>query len=317
MTSALSEYAEIYRGANALQFGGLGLGGAVNFVPFTGYDAPPVSIRLEGGSFGFARAQASASGVDGPVDYYVSISGREREGWRDHSDENTEMLFSDFGYRFTTNLENRLYFMVDQTQRQLPGALSPEQMQSNPGGTQDGATAEDFQKNWYYFRLADKLTYQAGGEEADAGVYWWHRNAYEPNFYSTDPNNIENEGTGAFYSDNFGALLNSTTHADFLGGDNVLTVGFNPTTESERDEYFQNLNGQKGAETGADDEWSVNTVVYGQWQHYFTDKLSLVAGIQWIYAQRHFYDLYNNTVDGDQSANYFSPLHQSQDWRDV
>lgn len=299
------KYAEVYRGANALQYGGLGLGGAVNFVPFTGYDAAPLSVRLEGGSFGFMRAQLSTAGVDGPVDYYVSVSGREREGWRDHSDENTELLFSDFGYRFNTNLENRLYFMTDQTQRQLPGALSLDQLHSNPGGTQDGATAEDFQKNWYYFRFADKLSYQSGGESAEAGAYWWHRNAYEPNFYSTNVNNIENEGINSFYADDFGALVNSTTRADFLGGDNVVMAGINPTTENQRDAYYQNINGQKGAETGADDQWNVNVVAYGQWQHYFTEKFSLVAGIQWMYAQRHFYDLFNNTIEGDQSADVY------------
>jgi iron complex outermembrane receptor protein len=296
------KYAEIYRGANALQYGGLGLGGAVNFVPFTGYDAAPLTVRLEGGSFGFARSQVTAGGVDGAFDYFVSVSARARDGWRDHSDENTEMLFTDFGCRLTTNLENRIYAMVDQTRRQLPGALSFQQMEQNPSDTQTGATAEDFQKNWYYFRLADKLACQSGPEEASAGAYWWHRNAYEPNFYSTNPTNIENEGIGAFYSDNFGALLNSTTRAEFLGGDNVLTIGFNPTTESERDAYYQNFDGQKGAETGADDEWSVNMVLYGQWQHHFTEKFSLVAGIQWDYAYRHFYDYFNNTVDGNQSA---------------
>jgi iron complex outermembrane receptor protein len=296
------KYAEIYRGANALQYGGLGLGGAVNFVPFTGYDAARFGVRLEGGSFGFARSQLTSGGVDGAFDYFISASARSREGWRDHSDENTELLFTDFGYRLTTNLENRLYAMVDQTRRQLPGALSYQQMEQSPRDTQIGATAEDFQKNWYYVRLADKLAYQSGPEEASVGGYWWHRNAYEPNFYSTDPSNIENEGINGFYSDNFGALLNSTTRAEFLGGENVLTVGFNPTTESQRDAYYQNLNGQKGALTGADDQWSVNSVLYGQWQHYLAEKLSLVAGIQWDYAYRHFYDYFNNTVDGNQSG---------------
>jgi len=171
------KYAEIYRGANALQYGGLGLGGAVNFVPFTGYDAAPLTVRLECGSFGFVRSQLTSGGVDGAFDYFVSVSARAREGWRVHSDENTEMLFTDFGYRLTTNLENRFYAMVDQTRRQLPGALSFQQMEQNPSETQSGATAEDFQKNWYYFRLADKLAYKSGPEEASASVYWWHRNA--------------------------------------------------------------------------------------------------------------------------------------------
>jgi iron complex outermembrane receptor protein len=294
------KYAEVYRGANALQYGGLGLGGAVNFVPFTGYDAEALSVRVEGGSFGFMRGQVSSGGVDGPVDYYVSISGRYRDGWRDHSEEGTEMLFSDLGYKFSDRLENRFYLIADQTDRQIPGALSQQQIDQNPKQAENAATAEDFQKNWYYARLADKISFKAGGEEADAGVYWWHRNAYEPNLYIP---NVDLEGTEAFYSDNFGALLNSTTRGELLGGENVLTLGFNPTTEKEVDQYYQNLNGQTGATTGRDVEWSLNAVLYAQLQHYLTEKFSLVAGLQGTYTQRHFYDRFTNSVDGDQSAN--------------
>jgi iron complex outermembrane recepter protein len=34
------KYAEVYRGATAFKYGSLTMGGAVNLVPFTGYDAP-------------------------------------------------------------------------------------------------------------------------------------------------------------------------------------------------------------------------------------------------------------------------------------
>jgi iron complex outermembrane recepter protein len=294
------KYAEVYRGANALQYGGLGLGGAVNFVPFTGYDVSPLSVRVEGGSFGFTRSQISSGGVDGQFDYYVSISGRYREGWRDHSTESTEFLFSDFGYKFSDRLENRVYLIVDQTDRELPGALTLQQMEQNPRQAEPLAISQDWRKDWYYVRLADKLSYKASGEEADAGFYWWHRNSYEPNLYIADE---QLGGIGTFYSDNFGALLNSTTRGELLGGENVLTVGFNPTAEEEVDQYYQNLGGQKGATTGADGEWSLNAVLYAQIQHYLTEKFSLVAGLHGAYAQRHFSDYFHNSVDGDASAN--------------
>jgi iron complex outermembrane receptor protein len=294
------KYSEVYRGANALQYGGLGLGGAVNFVPFTGYDAGPASIRLEGGSFGFMRGQASTGGVDGPLDYYVSISGRYRDGYREHSQENTEMLFSDFGYKISNRLENRFYLIADQTDRQLPAALSLEQMDQNPQQAEPVAISEDFRKDWTYLRLADKLTYEFGGEEADAGVYWWHRNANEAGLYI--PDNYY-QGIGKFYADNFGALFNSTGHSEIFGQDNIFTVGFNPTAEREDDSYFANLYGSRGSLTGADVEWSLNAVVYAQNQHYLTEKLSLIFGLQGGYAQRHFYDHFTHSADGDQSAN--------------
>jgi iron complex outermembrane receptor protein len=301
------KYSEVYRGANALQYGGLGLGGAVNFVPYTGYDADLFQIRLEGGSFGFMRGQASSGGVDGPFDYYVSVSGRYRDGYRDHSRESTEFLFGDFGYKLSDSLENRFYIIADQTDRQLPGALSLQQMERNPQQAEPVAISENFRKDWTYLRLADKLTYEAGGEEADAGAYYWHRDAYEPNLYI--PDNYY-QGIGSFYADDYGALFNSTTRSEIFGGDNIFTLGFNPTAEREDDSYYANLNGQQGSLTGADVEWSLNAVLYAQNQHYLTEKLSLVTGIQAAYAQRHFYDNYNNTTDGDVSTNLiFSGLN--------
>jgi iron complex outermembrane recepter protein len=299
------KYAEIYRGADALQYGGLGLGGAVNFVPFTGYDAAPLTVKAEGGSFGFMRSQITTGGVDGPWDYFASISGRYRDGWRDHSAESTEYFFSDLGYKFSDTLENRVYVIVDQTDRELPGALTLQQMESNPrqiettpGAPEANAITQDWRKDWYYFRLADKLSYKQGPEEADAGVYWWHREAYEPNIYI--PSNTLS-GIGSFYADDFGGLFNSTTRWDWLGGENVLMLGFNPTAEDEHDAYYQNLNGQKGALTGADGELSLNGVLYGQFQHHLTEKLSVLLGVQGIYAQRHFSDLFNTSVDGNVS----------------
>jgi iron complex outermembrane receptor protein len=247
--------------------------------------------------------------VEGPFDYYASVSGRNSAGYRDHSSESTEMLFSDLGYKFNDHLENRFYIIADQTDRELPGALSLQQMNQDPQQAQvipasggvpgTSAIQENFRKDWYYLRLADKLSYVNGGEEADAGGYWWHREAYEPNLYL--PGNYY-QGIGSFYADDFGALFNSTTHSHFWGQDNVFTIGFNPTTEREVDAYFENLNGKQGSLTGADKEWSFNTVLYAQNQHYLTEKLSLVTGVQAGYAERHFYDDDNNTASGNQSA---------------
>jgi iron complex outermembrane receptor protein len=238
--------------------------------------------------------------VDGPFDYYVSLSGRYRDGYREHSSESTEFLFSDFGFKISDQLENRFYLIADQTDRQLPGALSLQQMDQNPQQAEPPAISQDWRKDWYYLRLADKLAYQSGGEEADAGVYWWHRDAYEPNLYI--PGNYY-QGIGTFYADDCGALLNSTTHSVLFGKDNIFTVGINPTAENEVDSYYANLNGQPGPVTGNDTEWSFNAVVYAQNQHYLTEKLSLVTGLQAVHVDRHFYDGYTNSAPQD--------LHQS------
>ncbi len=291
------KYAEVYRGASAFKYGSQTLGGAVNLVSITGYDADPLRIRLAGGSYGFVQSQISTGGVEGPVDYYVSVTGRSRDGYREHSAENTELLTANFGYKFSTNSENRFFMTVDRTDRLLPGGLTKDEMNANPRQTDPdapspGATpyaiSQDYNKDWYYLRLADKVSFNNGPVQADAGVFWWHRNIQEKG-----PSN--DEGTGGiqdFFADNIGLTLNLTLQTELFHQRNILTAGFTPNVEREVDQNFINVAGQHGATTAHDAELSVNGPLFLENQHYLTEKLSLVTGIQANYAQRHFSDYY-------------------------
>src|SRR5918911_686260 len=55
-----TEAIEVYKGANALRYGGSTMGGAVNLDTKTGYTAAPLAAFGEGGSFGFGKAQLSS-----------------------------------------------------------------------------------------------------------------------------------------------------------------------------------------------------------------------------------------------------------------
>jgi iron complex outermembrane receptor protein len=89
--AALS-HAEVFRGADAFQYGALTLGGAINLVPFTGYDSARFQVRLEGGSYGFFRGDISGGAVEGQLDEFGAIGFRERGGFREHSREDTEIF---------------------------------------------------------------------------------------------------------------------------------------------------------------------------------------------------------------------------------
>lgn len=293
------KHAEVYRGADAFKYGALTIGGAVNLVPLTGYDADAWQMRLQGGSYGFLRGQMSAGGVEGPADYYASVSGRYRDGYREHSRENTEVLFSDLGYKITGNLENRLYLTVDQTDRQLPGGLTQKQMQVNPQQADPNAVPLDYQKQWCYGRLADKLSYQNDGHELDAAFYWWHRELKEKGFFS--PDDYE-QGIQIYHADDGGISFNSVTPGELFGQANILTLGASPAFETEQDHDYANIGGEEGTAIAKDLELSINVPVYLENQHYFTEKLSLLTGLQAMYVVRHFYDDFNDTLDGDQSA---------------
>ena len=69
-----SKRLEVYKGANALRFGGNGLGGAINLVGKTGADAGMAELWSEGGSFGFAKNYLASGQVYGPFDIYAGFS---------------------------------------------------------------------------------------------------------------------------------------------------------------------------------------------------------------------------------------------------
>ncbi|HEY4414536.1 MAG TPA: TonB-dependent receptor [Verrucomicrobiae bacterium] len=302
------KYAEVYRGADAFKYGALTMGGAVNLIPLTGYDADPFQMQVQGGSYGFFKGQVSAGGVDGALDYYASFSGRTRDGYRDHSRENTEVLFSDIGYKLSDKLENRVYLTLDQTDRQLPGGLTQGQMAANPKQAQTDPTAPpnspsdaqtfDFNKQWYYLRLADKLSYVNDNHEWDASLYWWHRELKEKGAF--DPADYQ-QGIQVYHSDNGGIGLNSVTRNLWFGHQNILTVGASPGFETEQDHNYANTNGNKGGTIARDLELSVNVPLYAENQFYLTEQLSLLTGIQAIYVLRQFYDDFNDTGVGDQT----------------
>jgi iron complex outermembrane recepter protein len=177
-------YAEVLRGADTFKYGALTLGGAINLVPFTGYNAAPFQVRLEGGSYGFFRGDMSGGAVEGPFDEFGAIGFRAREGFREHNRENTEILFANVGYKFSQQVENRFYLTLDRTDRNLPGGLTKSEMENAPSQANPLAIAQDWNKEWSYARLADKLSIRTDEIQFDAGGFWFHRDLENHGFFS-------------------------------------------------------------------------------------------------------------------------------------
>jgi iron complex outermembrane recepter protein len=289
--------AEIFRGANAFKYGALTLGGAINLVPFTGYDASPFQVRLEGGSYGFFRSDMSGGAVLGKLDEFGAIDFREREGFRDHSREDTEILFADLGYKFSNQLENRLYLTLDRTNRNLPGGLTKPQMEDNPSQANPLAIAQDWNKSLSNVRLADKVSVRTEDIQLDVGVFWFHHDIENRGFFSPD----FREGIEQFYSDNFGGNVNFVNHHELFGQRNILTIGLSPQYENEPTQNYENIFGHTGATTARGIGSSINLPAYLEDQLYLTPRFSILAGAQAIFAERHFKDEFFTDEAGNQS----------------
>ncbi len=276
-------YVEVFRGANALSYGSTTLGGAVNFVTPTGYDAARLQLRGEGGSFGYARGQVSSGMVSGRADYYASFSHFSQDGFRAHSEQSTQRVFSNVGHRFNDNVETRTYYTYVLTDSELPGSIFKADLESNPTRANDypvppGAVNNitgDQHRDFELHRLANKTTWRNEDHRVDLSTYWSHKDLFHPIFQVIDQN-----------SNDFGMDIRYRNTADWLGRRNQFTVGFFPTIGYTQNAQFVNAGGRRGAKTLENDQQAQNLDFYLENSHWLTDRFALVLGAQISYANR-------------------------------
>lgn len=124
--------AEVLRGANGFDQGALALGGAINYVTRTGYDAAPLQLRYEVGSRGYQHRHISSGQVLGNLDYYVALTDSEYDGYQEHSSGSAKGIAANVGYRFNPNLETRFYLRYRETENDLAGRLTKQQIKHDP-----------------------------------------------------------------------------------------------------------------------------------------------------------------------------------------
>nr|WP_225778499.1 TonB-dependent receptor [Pseudomonas sp. Marseille-Q3773] len=135
--------AEVLRGANGFDQGALALGGALNYITHTGYDAAPLQVRYEVGSRGYQHRQVSSGQVLGNFDYYLALTDSEYDGYQAHSSGSAKGVAANFGYRFNPDLETRFYLRYRETENELAGRLTKEQVKHHPRAANPNYLARD------------------------------------------------------------------------------------------------------------------------------------------------------------------------------
>ncbi len=126
------DHVEVLRGANGFDRGALALGGAIDYVSHTGYDAPRLQVRYATGSHGYQQRQVSSGQVLGDFDYYVSLTDANADGYQDHTRSQSRGVIGNFGYRFNPNLETRFYLRYRETDNDLAGRVSKHSIEHDP-----------------------------------------------------------------------------------------------------------------------------------------------------------------------------------------
>ncbi len=284
------QYVEVYRGANALEYGSTTLGGAVNFVSPTGYDAPLTQARFEGGSFGYLRSQISSGHVLGPADYYVSLTEAKQHGFRGHAYQENKRLYSNYGIRINENVEDRFYVSLVKSKSDLPGNLTKAQMQDWPESAATGNITGNQKRNFDYIRLANKTTAQLGDDQRfELSEFWFYKDLFHPIFQVLDVES-HNLGGGAKY----------VNKKNILEHKNIFTLGFSPILGLVRDTRYVNAGGKPGVQTADAKQTSYNLDFFAQDQFYLLSNFAMVGGLQWSLASRKSKDLF--LTDGNHSG---------------
>lgn len=277
-----ARHIEVFRGANALQYGSTTLGGAINFVSPTGHAAAPAEVRAEAGSFGYRRLFGQFAGVGGTdrkLDYVASIGYLGLDGFRDHAHQENVRFNGNLGVAINPDLESRFYLALDRSNSQLPGNLTKAELESTPRKSTNLSDASQ-KRDTSVKRLSNKTTLRLGDGVLEASAFYSEKTLFHPIFQLIDQTNHD-YGVGLRY------VLDST-----LGGRrNRLTVGIAPARGTTDETQWINNAGRRGTLVVKNTQDASNIDLYAENQFYLDTQTSLIAGAQHSIARREITDL--------------------------
>jgi len=283
-------YVEVYKGANALRYGGNSLGGAINFVTPTGRDAAPFEARVDAGSFGYLKSQASTGGYDERVDYFITASAQRFDGYRDHSEGNQQRLASNLGIRFSADAETRFYLSVNRTRQRLPGEVTKRDALDRPRRAAAEFELLDQRRDIDSFRVANKTTLRFGNTTVDVGVFGIHRHVMHPIYQWLD-----------YKVNDYGGFMRAEHEGKIGVFRNLLTTGVNLHKGGiDTDQYINLPGGHKGALATAMYDKSTNMSAYAENSFFIQPDIALIAGAHFQHSVRDREDRF--LADGDQSG---------------
>jgi iron complex outermembrane recepter protein len=290
---------EVFKGANALRYGANSIGGGVNFVTKTGYDAGPIEYWGEAGSFCFFKQHIATGWARGPFDLYGGFSAVGLQGYRDHADQQRYRLNTSTGWDFGGGMTARFDLGWVRSLENLPGALSRGQFEANPRQRNPSTAFANEQRNYDYpngaftFRLP-----LAPDQQIVSLTQLNYQDLFHPLSFAIIDQTTYNWSQEIRY-------INS---AALLGYRNLFTAGFQYFGTQMNNAQQQNLgNAQAGALLVNQVNQSYNYGLYGENVFNITPTVSLVTGGRLQYSYRAVRDRLLSDADGNNSSsvNFF------------
>lgn len=300
-----TDYIEVYRGANALQYGSSNLGGSINFISRTGYTAPALEVRTEGGSYGYYRLGVSAGGVKEDVDYFITASKFHSDSFRDNAQQSADRITGNVGYKINPDVETRFYFGYINNDSQLSSSLTKAQLKDNPrqATISSGPLAGQGinQRDVNLWRLANKTTFVFDAGKLELGAFYSNKSLFHP---IIDLFVFGNDTVGVIdqESDDFGLSARYSHQGQLFGFNNEFIAGLTPTYGKTDAKNFRNINGRRGALVNDFDQRATNLEAYAENRLNLTEQLTAIVGLQYAHSKRDSKDQFIRAATGDQSV---------------
>lgn len=308
-----TRYATVARGANALTYGASTLGGAIDYNSPTALNTDPLQLFLNGGSHGRLNARGTAAGVlDNGLDGLLTVVSNNWEGYRDHSKDDSNSVYGNSGWEFGNGIDSRLYASWIDTDMDLPGTLSEEQMKEDPDQASTAALGGDYGKKVKTWRVADRTRFALSDNSAlTLGVSWEEQELYHP---IVDKVLVPINGPDEPWVEVF-SLLIDTDHRDvgamarydlIVGAHNLL-FGLNAGDGKVTGGNYRNDNGHKNGLTTKVDNRAQNVEAFAMDRWQFAPQWTLVYGAQAVWADREIENIEVATAEKrDPQADYDS-----------
>jgi iron complex outermembrane recepter protein len=291
-----TDYIEVYRGANALQYGSTNLGGSINFISRTGYTAPALEVRSEGGSYGYYRLGVSTGGVKDNVDYFVSASKYHSDSFRDNAQQGADRLTGNVGIRLNEQVETRFFFGYVNNDSQLSSSLTKAQLKEDPKQATVTSGQGINQRNINVTRVANKTTILFDQSKLELGAYYARKGLFHPigNFGDT---------TGVIDQESYdiGLTARWAYQGELFGFKNEFVAGLSPTRGRTDAKNYLNVNARRGALLNDFDQKATNFETYLEDRLSLDEQWTVIAGLQYAKSKRDSQDQMI-TASGDQSV---------------
>ncbi len=119
--------------------------------------------------------------LDNGLDGLVTVQSYNWDGYRDHSKDDSNSVYGNAGWEFGEGSDTRLYASWIDTDMDLPGTLSEEQMKEDPDQASTAALGGDYGKKVKTWRVADKTRWALSDNSSlEVGISWEEQNAVPP-----------------------------------------------------------------------------------------------------------------------------------------